>query len=140
MQTAQHILQTCHLYSPLKQREREREREIVEIILVFLKYFCYLFLTGDYRESNIVVWDTVMYLVMATSMAAAPIHCLKWDPFTVNEFISVGEQGTVLFWLLEETVAEVCLNVHEADLPDELDYGGSEVGALLVSFFRFTYI
>ncbi|BFZ03507.1 hypothetical protein BsWGS_06545 [Bradybaena similaris] len=86
----------------------------------------FLVSVGDYREYCIVVWDTTSYQIAATSMAPAPIHCLKWDPFAVNEFVSVGEQGTVLFWLLDETSSEVCLNVHEADLPDELENDGPQ--------------
>lgn len=104
-------------------------------ITVFDKLFCNL--TGDYREYCIVVWETTSYQIAATSMAPAPIHCLKWDPFAVNEFVSVGEQGTVLFWLLDETSSEVCLNVHEADLPDELENDGPQVSLVsycLISF------
>jgi hypothetical protein len=49
-----------------------------------------------------------------------PIHDLLWDPYTVNEFASVGQNGTLLFWLLDETGTDVALNVHEADVPEEL--------------------
>ena len=38
----------------------------------------------------------------------------------MNEFSSVGQNGTVLFWLLDETATNICLNVHEAEVPDEL--------------------
>lgn len=45
---------------------------------------------------------------------------MKWDPFSVNEFVSVGQDGSVLFWLLDETKNNACLNVHEAEVPEEL--------------------
>ncbi|KAJ8318923.1 hypothetical protein KUTeg_004014 [Tegillarca granosa] len=51
---------------------------------------------------------------------ANPINELKWDPYTVNEFATVGQNGTLLFWLLDETTNDICLNVHEAEIPDEL--------------------
>ena len=66
------------------------------------------------------VWSTDSYGILTTSKAASPIHCLKWDPYTVNEFSSVGQNGTVLFWLLDETATNICLNVHEAEVPDDL--------------------
>ena len=48
------------------------------------------------------------------------MHDVKWDPYTVNEFASVGDTGTLSFWLLDETQAEVTLSVHEAQLPHDL--------------------
>lgn len=67
-----------------------------------------------------VVWSTYDYEILTSSRVNNPIHELKWDPYTVNEFASVGANGTVLFWLLDETSSEVCLNVHEAEVPEEL--------------------
>ena len=58
-----------------------------------------------------VVWSTSNYVVLTASYAKEPIHSLLWDPFTVNEFVSVGQNGTVLFWLLDETVGAIGLNV-----------------------------
>lgn len=83
----------------------------------------FLISVGDYRDCSIVVWSTNNYEILTTSRAASPIHELKWDPYTVNEFASVGQNGTVLFWLLDETTSDVCLNVHEADVPEELLQG-----------------
>lgn len=34
--------------------------------------------------------------------------------------MSVGQDGSVLFWLLDETKNNACLNVHEAEVPEEL--------------------
>ena len=82
--------------------------------------FIHISLIGDYRECSIVVWSTYNYNILTTSKTAHPVHDLKWDPFTVNEFVSVGDNGTVLFWLLDETGHEVALNVHEAEVPEEV--------------------
>lgn len=58
--------------------------------------------------------------MLTSSKTAAPIHCIKWDPTAVNEFASVGEDGSLCFWLLDETDNEAGLSVHEAEVPDEL--------------------
>lgn len=83
--------------------------------------------TGDYRDCSIVVWSTDNYEILTTSRAASPVHELKWDPYTVNEFATVGQNSTVLFWLLDETTTDVCLNVHEAEVPEELLEGHHKV-------------
>ena len=75
---------------------------------------------GDYRECSVVVWSTQSCDIVTSTKTSLPVHDLKWDPFTVNEFVSVGENGTILFWLLDETGAEVNLNVHEAEVPEDL--------------------
>jgi len=75
---------------------------------------------GDYRECSVVLWSTYTYTVLTSTKTSQPIHELKWDPYTVNEFASVGDAGTLSFWLLDETQAEVTLSVHEAQLPHDL--------------------
>ncbi|WAQ96619.1 WDR90-like protein [Mya arenaria] len=82
----------------------------------------FLVSVGDYRDCTIVIWSTQSYCILTTSKAASPIHDICWDPYTVNEFASVGQNGTVLFWLLDETTSNIGLNVHEADVPDDLLY------------------
>lgn len=77
-------------------------------------------LTGDYHESSIVVWSTYSHDVIVATRALTPVLDLAWDPYTVNEFTSVGVDGTMLFWLLDETGAKAELNVHEAEVPDDL--------------------
>ncbi|XP_041363253.1 WD repeat-containing protein 90-like isoform X2 [Gigantopelta aegis] len=80
----------------------------------------FLISVGDYQECSLVVWSTTNYDTLSITKTAHPIHDLKWDPFTMNEFASVGANGNLLFWLLDETSSDVCLNVHEADVPEEL--------------------
>ena len=75
---------------------------------------------GDYRDCTIAVWSTHTYDLLTTTKTSDPVHDLKWDPTTANEFASVGDNGTLLFWLLDETQVNVTLNVHQADVPDDL--------------------
>ena len=60
--------------------------------------------------------------MLATTTTSVPLHSARWDPFTVNEFCAVGSNGTVLFWMLDETGndGDAALNVHEAQIPAEL--------------------
>ncbi|ESP04065.1 hypothetical protein LOTGIDRAFT_230310 [Lottia gigantea] len=95
----------------------------------------FLVSVGDYRECNVVLWSTNDYSVLATTTTDYPIHDIQWDPSTVNEFSTVGENATVLFWLLDETVSEVALNVHVADVPGELvSVGGKAVSFTALEF------
>ncbi|KAK3091415.1 hypothetical protein FSP39_019740, partial [Pinctada imbricata] len=90
------------------------------VCLAYSREDRFLVSVGDYRDNSIVVWSTYNYQVLTTYKTTAPVHDLAWDPYTVNEFASVGQDGTVLFWLLDETTTDVCLNVHEAEVPQEL--------------------
>ncbi|XP_064636675.1 WD repeat-containing protein 90-like [Lineus longissimus] len=82
----------------------------------------FLVSAGDYRECSVVVWSTYTYTILTATKATLPIHSIKWDPYTMNEFASVGENGAVLFWLLDEGAGpdSATLNVHEADVPEEI--------------------
>ena len=71
----------------------------------------FLISVGDYRECSVVIWGTKDYNVLTSSYTQVPIHDLSWDPYTMNEFVSVGEDGNVLFWLLDETRGSFNLNV-----------------------------
>ena len=75
---------------------------------------------GDYRDCTIAVWSTFTFDLLTTTKTSDPVHDLKWDPSTANEFASVGDNGTLLFWLLDETQVNIALNVHQADVPDDL--------------------
>ena len=71
----------------------------------------FLVSVGDYRECSVVVWSTRDLVVLTASCGRQPIHDVMWDPYTSSEFASVGEDGSVLFWLLDETGENVLLNV-----------------------------
>ncbi|XP_022092508.1 WD repeat-containing protein 90-like isoform X1 [Acanthaster planci] len=90
------------------------------ICLAYSRDDRFLVSVGDYRDCTLVVWSTHDYSLLAASKTARPIHALAWDPYTTNEFCSVGETGTLLFWLLDETQGRFSLNVHEADVPQDL--------------------
>lgn len=49
--------------------------------------------------------------MLAATQLAEPVHDLCWDPYTVNEFTSVGANGKIKFWLLDETNYTISLNV-----------------------------
>ena len=68
---------------------------------------------GDYRECSVVVWSTRDLVVLASSFARHPVHDIMWDPYIANEFCSVGQDGSVLFWLLDETGDQMTLNVRK---------------------------
>ncbi|XP_053384270.1 WD repeat-containing protein 90-like isoform X2 [Mercenaria mercenaria] len=110
------------------------------VCLAFSRDDKFLVSVGDYRDCTIVIWSTHNYCILTTSKAASPIHDLRWDPYTVNEFSSVGQNGTVLFWLLDETTSNICLNVHEGEVPDDLLYvKGSGVKKECVEFTCIVY-
>ena len=48
---------------------------------------------------------------MAASSVATPCHELRWDPHTAYEFVSVGDEMTVCFWLVEEMGSKCKLKV-----------------------------
>lgn len=76
---------------------------------------------GDFSACSLAVWDTHDYSIVATAKPPCPIHSVMWDPFSVNEFISVGAHASILFWLVEETNDKVSLNVSNyCRLLDEL--------------------
>lgn len=85
--------------------------------LTLVRFFCVG--AGDYRDSEVVVWCASSYIVLTSAKTDGAINSLRWDPYTVNEFATVGEQGVLCFWLLDET-ARHSLSVHEADVPEEL--------------------
>lgn len=68
------------------------------------------------------------------------MHSLRWDPSSVNEFASVGENATVLFWMLDETGDGASLNVHEAAVPEDLLQPHSMVSLKRNSFQVFRLI
>lgn len=94
------------------------EHEVV--CLAYSRDDRFLVSVGDYRECSVVVWSTRDLVVLASSFARHPVHDIMWDPYTANEFCSVGQDGSVLFWLLDETGDQMTLNVHEPEVPDEL--------------------
>lgn len=94
------------------------EHEIV--CLAYARDDRFLVSVGDYRECSVVVWCTRDLVVLAASYARHPVHDIMWDPYTANEFTSVGQDGSVLFWLLDETGDKMTLNVHEPEVPKEL--------------------
>ncbi|XP_074646351.1 WD repeat-containing protein 90-like [Tubulanus polymorphus] len=80
----------------------------------------FLISVSDYRENLIVIWSTYTHQILIHTETAIAIHDIRWDPTTSNEFSCVGDDGNILFWLLEETGGEAELKVHEINVPQEL--------------------
>ncbi|XP_035694518.1 WD repeat-containing protein 90-like [Branchiostoma floridae] len=80
----------------------------------------FLVTVGDYRECTIALWSTFDYSLLTATKTSLPIHDLGWDPFNANEFTSIGQAGSIFFWLVDETNNKTVLNVHEADVPKEI--------------------
>ena len=85
------------------------EHEVV--CLAYARDDRFLVSVGDYRECSVVVWCSRDLVVLTASYARHPVHDVMWDPYTANEFASVGQDGSVLFWLLDETGEKLTLNV-----------------------------
>ncbi|EDV28238.1 uncharacterized protein TRIADDRAFT_20616 [Trichoplax adhaerens] len=78
--------------------------------LAFSRDDRFLISVGNYLDCAIVVWSTNDHSVLAATQLTEPIHDLCWDPYTVNEFSSVGANGKIKFWLLDETNYTISLN------------------------------
>ena len=86
---------------------------------------------GDYRECSILVWSAGSYDLLTSSYTSQPIHDLVFDPFRVNEFVSVGHNGSAVFWMLDETALSVNLNVRRFQGSDyQPSVGGGGKGAI----------
>lgn len=62
----------------------------------------YLVSVGDFNDPHVVVWNTNTQLLEVSSLAEYPIHEVCWDPQQCSSFTTVGENGTVLFWMVDE--------------------------------------
>ena len=79
--------------------------------LAFSRDDRFLISVGDYTERSIVVWSTRDWEILTSSTSRSPVHELQWDPYTGNEFVSVGQDGSVSFWLLDEATGNIVMNV-----------------------------
>ena len=59
-------------------------------------------LSGDYHSPDLIIWSTTDYSVLATSSLSSPVHEIRWDTHSAYELTSVGADGHIAFWLLEE--------------------------------------
>lgn len=89
-------------------------------VCVFYVKFILIFVLGDYQDCIIVVWSIRNYEILIIFKIIFVIYDLKWDLFFVNEFVFVGQDGFVFFWLLDEIKNNVCLNVYEVEVLEEL--------------------
>ena len=84
---------------------------------------CFRFLVslGDYEERRINVWETSNYTLIASTVTNSSLHHIAWDPQAFNEFVTVGDNGSIMFWLIDEiSDKKPKLRVQEPDIPDEV--------------------
>ena len=76
---------------------------------------------GDYQERRVNVWETCTCTLVASTITCNPVHYIAWDPQAFNEFVTVGDSGSIMFWLVDEVTDKVPkLRVQEPVIPDEL--------------------
>lgn len=84
----------------------------------------FLISIGDYQENSVVLWSgydgETKPVVLASSRTKSPIHHVAWDPNTPNEFVTVGQDASIIFWLIEEFGTEAQLQLHEGTIPESL--------------------
>jgi len=89
---------------------------------------------GNYRDPSIAVWEVSTGSLLAASQADKPLNAVAWDPNARNEFVAVGQDGTILFFFLDEGQDRACrgtlqhlhvLNMFAGSMPDEFRMSGS---------------
>eukprot|EP00041_Stephanoeca_diplocostata_P033073 m.1082433 g.1082433 ORF g.1082433 m.1082433 type:complete len:1886 (-) comp24266_c0_seq4:397-6054(-) len=73
---------------------------------------------GNYTDGAVAVWEVQTGTMVAAAQADAPINRIQWDPCSPREFATVGQQGILQFWLVDESQAAPVLNVHTAATPE----------------------
>jgi len=67
------------------------------------------------------VWETCTCTLVASTVTESAIHTLAWDPQAFNEFVTAGEDGSVMFWLIDELTDTVPkLRVQQPGVPDDI--------------------
>ncbi|KAF6029854.1 WDR90 [Bugula neritina] len=81
----------------------------------------FLVTVGDYSERKVNLWETSMCTLVASTQTSQPINYVAWDPQAFNEFVTVGDQGAIMFWLVDELTDNIPkLRVQEPALPEEI--------------------
>ena len=77
-----------------------------------MKYVIFHLCVGDYWDNSLAVWSAYDYSMVAATTITGPAHQLAWDPYTAYEFVSVGAEMMVCFWIMEEGTRTHELKVH----------------------------
>lgn len=75
---------------------------------------------GNYTDRAVAVWEVSTGIMLAAAESVTPIHDVRWDPCSTDEFVTVGQDAAVCFWLLDTTQTVPVLNVHVAAVPEDL--------------------
>lgn len=66
---------------------------------------------GDHRECLIVVWSTHDYVAIGKVTVNFPMHAIHWNPYSANEFVSVGRNRSVVFCYVSDALYQEGLQV-----------------------------
>ena len=62
----------------------------------------FLLSLSDFYECSITIWSTQDYTIVSQATAEHPIHSARWHPFSANQVATVGRNGTLCFWYLDD--------------------------------------
>ena len=86
---------------------------------------------GDYKERKVNLWETSTCALLATTIVTQATHFIAWDPQAFNEFVTVGEGATIMFWLVDELTGKVPkLRVQEPQVPEDILASSTKVHVL----------
>ena len=78
------------------------------------------------------MWETSTCALIASTITTQALHFVAWDPQAFNEFITVGDDAAIMFWLVDELTDKTPkLRVQEPKVPEEII-----ASAPKVSFFK----
>ena len=63
----------------------------------------HLVTVGNYVDPSIAVWECSTGALLAATQSDQPLHAVAWDPNNYGEFAACGQDGTLLFFLLDDS-------------------------------------
>ena len=62
----------------------------------------FLISLSDFYECTLCIWSTNDYSIVTQAITDHPMHCARWNPFSANELATVGRNGSLYFWYLDD--------------------------------------
>ena len=85
---------------------------------------------GDYTERRVSLWETSTCALIASTITTQALHFVAWDPQAFNEFITVGDDAAIMFWLVDELTDKTPkLRVQEPKVPEEIIASAAKVSS-----------
>ncbi|XP_009077103.1 PREDICTED: WD repeat-containing protein 90, partial [Acanthisitta chloris] len=106
----------------------------------------FLVTIGDYSDQTMALWNIYTRELLLSTRVSEPVHDVAFSPVCHQDLACVG-RGALMFWLLEQQGAALCLKVHRAPAPamlgpveltslcygaDTLLYSGTNSGQICV--------